>query len=1038
MDPSNITDTRLRKRKAPAPTADQHATPTPEVDAEQTNDAANPGADSTAAQSTTDTPAPDAESPKKKQRQNPLAKSKKSGNPTKAGQAAKTQCTAIAQKAKAQCKNPGRAEYGGLCAMHHKKNNAQAPVGIVPPSVPMFTPGPDPSATGNQSAGMTAVADTTVPQDMPSGTTPVVDTTVPQDQTSGTNPAIDLAVNPGLTSGTTAVAGTPGNAGTSRPQRGQTLAVSDVRTVFTSPPFPQSNQLDKQNQAALDLQEFSGNTCEYLAEQLEKLRNGKGKGKFDEVLSFLEVVLAIASVTLAIKDVHAYRQGFAFLNEAATNVVAGQPPSDNESFKVMRFRRPILYPTLRDGQFIVVVLQLNQHNNIEMQFFHSRGLRHDEITRACNEAYGTAVQLITNADWLDNSIAAASLTLQAPRHEGAAIWVSAREQSEPWANDIHAILNAWAIALNLSINTEFEASNEFYAEARIIMNLARSGKLSCALLYSFLHCRNYIDPSNEWIPAQRSRFKRTVQLNTIEDLHQQVQMRASRDAAPEETASEADLAEVGLINHLTVRRAGAPKLEGRIVLFRIDTSPGSSEDSSGSSSSSSSDDDSDFGSPSGPDSQEPSSSPTVNGASSQMGPPSGPDGHEPSASGTAIVPSPGAAAAGHNPLGRPHDGAEGETEEDYTTKLERFQEKAKKRSGDEWTSEDSPCKIASKRRHHLIELIKKPGWASLRKPLSISWEAWLEDEEVTTAISCVVASIDECIMRAHREYLAGFTLVQACDIEPALTRYWQGFTRTVRNTSSDPSNTDERDPYKVVSRPRRPWLLPITLDQEVNAEAEDETGERPGRHHFLAVIQEEGISGPDDEETSFRIYSLDSLPGCKAGVEDWLFERIKRAATRLGWTAQRNPHNAVTWSEVYDELEEITVTQQMDGWACGLHTILNAWILALGLLPRSHWDADQPTVMRELIELIELACYGALDWFMLVSWLLCHNLVVERSPRAVPEDRRFKSTIRMNNAELKERILDSVQAENSLTVIYGITLPYYRGNNIDFFRRDEQ
>lgn len=82
-----------------------------------------------------------------------------------------------------------------------------------------------------------------------------------------------------------------------------------------------------------------------------------------------------------------------------------------------------------------------------------------------------------------------------------------------------------------------------------------------------------------------------------------------------------------------------------------------------------------------------------------------------------------------------------------------------------------------------------------------------------------------------------------------------------------------------------------------------------------------------------------------------------------------------------------------------MHTILNAWILAPGLMPRD-------TLARSLTEnfyeeLICSAIAGLLACKKLVAWLFCHNVAVQRDLAKVIVDRRFeKKVLQSGEAEL--------------------------------------
>ncbi|KAF2741833.1 hypothetical protein M011DRAFT_530289 [Sporormia fimetaria CBS 119925] len=95
------------------------------------------------------------------------------------------------------------------------------------------------------------------------------------------------------------------------------------------------------------------------------------------------------------------------------------------------------------------------------------------------------------------------------------------------------------------------------------------------------------------------------------------------------------------------------------------------------------------------------------------------------------------------------------------------------------------------------------------------------------------------------------------------------------------------------------------------------------------------------------------------------------------------------------QLRIVPVRQQTDNWECGLHTILNAWIFALGLAPAANGSADHASsakVRNEMFRLLRCALNGRLDWKTLAYFLLCNRLVQETSIDNVPASRRFALT----------------------------------------------
>jgi hypothetical protein len=150
----------------------------------------------------------------------------------------------------------------------------------------------------------------------------------------------------------------------------------------------------------------------------------------------------------------------------------------------------------------------------------------------------------------------------------------------------------------------------------------------------------------------------------------------------------------------------------------------------------------------------------------------------------------------------------------------------------------------------------------------------------------------------------------------------------------------------------------------------------------------------------------------------------------------------------------VKVTEQQKGVnACSDHTVLNAWILALGLTPVRGGNSTLPfEILKELRQMMNVALIGVLDWKTLVAWLICRNLTIERTAELVPEDRRFRATSEQlkrswirtytgdpdqffDRTNLDDDIQSIVKSEDHRrSSTEEITYSYDFSNNVDFSR----
>lgn len=251
-------------------------------------------------------------------------------------------------------------------------------------------------------------------------------------------------------------------------------------------------------------------------------------------------------------------------------------------------------------------------------------------------------------------------------------------------------------------------------------------------------------------------------------------------------------------------------------------------------------------------------------------------------------------------------------------------------------------------------------------------------------------------------------------------------------------------------------MLPVTITEPEIYEALHTTlqgfdwSERVRGHHFLALVQEEErkATPTNKDKSQFCVYTFDSAPEKFEDdrIQRLFYNTVCKTAKNLGWSKQRNTDEHVKFGPQHQQV--LVVRQAQGGWQCGLHVVLNAWILALGFLPHKVSVTEREGFYEELWILIRAAVAGLLDWKTLVAWLFCHKLVATRSLDLVPGNRRFEAT-QYQDAILSESgdfeneigLVDRVQATSSQgQVIFAGSsedeLPYDYSNNVNFADTD--
>jgi hypothetical protein len=279
-------------------------------------------------------------------------------------------------------------------------------------------------------------------------------------------------------------------------------------------------------------------------------------------------------------------------------------------------------------------------------------------------------------------------------------------------------------------------------------------------------------------------------------------------------------------------------------------------------------------------------------------------------------------------------------------------------------------------------------------------------------------------------FAGGFTLASHRVLQPALL---------------DADNPEVDNPR--VPRPRSWWLLPLAVSgyllSAVNEQRKAQglefdpcSGTSHG-HSLLALVQED--STPGGEHIEFQIRFFDSHRRL-FNTHPIIGVMIEAAARRLGWSTHRVDNSPVRFKS-----SRYPIPRQLPGgWQCGLHVIINAWILAMGLQINPHVTYTEP-IYKEGWRYARVAMAGLLDWRSLIAWFFCRRLTVERTYTAVNVDRRFGLSTPQEptmadgepdgDGDLDDRVLTMIMNDDQpLETLTEQQVPYDHSNNIDLLR----
>lgn len=753
----------------------------------------------------------------------------------------------------------------------------------------------------------------------------------------------------------------------------------------------------KGKQAVAKQPEQAIRPCEELRRRLRELNNDKAIRErlrnfrranirsdpdFDERwLSEEDIVTAIAAVASAISERQGTTHGFSIPSTEALDNLQLQVPFESW---VPRFCRPMMFPVLIGEHLVLALVQMNRNGEVSFSILDSMFTYLSARLR--QQVFNRVRDTVRYTNWWRHRYAAWE-HVPTPR---TAQWIPCAQQPTETECGYYAIIFAWALALGLELNPHAAPiwDESLFQEVLDIAHLARLGLVDWTLIHNFLRCHRFV--LNGAVPERR-RFEQSEQLLTSADWnHRSGRLREQED-----------------MDHAMLQGIHLENLMGNNF---IQLPPGLAHNSN-------------------------SFLPRNyrNGAQGTL-----------SLSGRLRFGTPrthfdildrhyvqnyrsraSTKDVGDNEGRFFRDWLEtsaGVIDEANSDKLfiwyRAFLANKRVQRENEDRLRSEPCVLASEGLNRMRYLLGQPSINATFANLFPGTPAnsFLDENQVGLAIAAVVEAIDRHQVDNHDDEESPFT---------------GGFALSVASDARQIARSGTRVLPGSVSRPRRCFFLPMTvLSTEIaEAKGEEHKGEVRG-HTFLAVVQEEGRNPtPDDPARShFVIRTFDS--GAHRfqdeRVQNYFYTATRNTAEGLGWSEQRNTTSVISFKDRL--LSRAVIRQRPGGWQCGLHTILNAWILALGLTPNTTTTALNDEFYNELWDLVRGAVAGLLDWQTLAAWLYCKRIT---ELRAVPHSRRFELSRSQKDGEFANRIEEIFRTDDRILETKTVgDLPYDYRNNI--------
>jgi hypothetical protein len=672
-----------------------------------------------------------------------------------------------------------------------------------------------------------------------------------------------------------------------------------------------------------------------------------------------EVALSIASVTMAITSIQDVTQGFAYYPVANVKMLLEGITDFGDDIGAVRPGRPLLLPLNVENHYVLIIIRIGEDGRPEFWVMDSKAYYLGLEGR--RTVHDTLNRLLEHSHW--QYFWTAAETDYHPRHT---TWLPSAHQPSDDECGYYTILNAWSLALGLQPNPDAHPDWDdlFFRDLQDVLHLARIGRADWRLIYSFLRCRDFVREG--YVPRDRQ-FEATTEVRNEEQINTVVDNMAVYDQVHQ--MEQGDLSWQGLRNVNTLDLPPEGRRHNDTAAFSSDRWNLEARHTAKELARKGKLD--------------------LSHSASQLDK---------------------IAKTARIDRGRQLHQQVGEMGIEYSPEDRDMVTFACRNYLQEWHDghdgllQAGPCEIAQDTIEFYRYLFAKDVFGNVfageafrawidpddkrnkkGRPQRPQWERAMDNAEVNLSLSAVVEAIDRLQREIHQDnfgesavFAGGFTLSTSYNNDMAL------------------ANLEYRG--GVASHPRRCFLMPVCIGDILSndlAAKRAQQGQPPlsrregAGHHLLAAVQEEH----DDEYWNFDVTFYDSSNNLFAeSHHEFLAGAIWKALYKFRWANHRNPDNNIP--PRYQTYQHLPQQAQGGGWRCGPHTVINGWILAMGLTPRTNdKNDDYPSVVYEEFSLIARAAVaGLLDWKTLIAWFFCRTLTVERNLSSVLPDRQFPMT----------------------------------------------
>jgi hypothetical protein len=694
-----------------------------------------------------------------------------------------------------------------------------------------------------------------------------------------------------------------------------------------------------------------------------------------------EVSLAVAAVTLGITQrsqgpESAPLHGFGFTIQPLV-----QMAMDNRDGGIpvsIRHGCPMLLPVNIEHHFILLIIQMDDQGKAQVSVMVSKAYHLNQSER--QQVHDGACRILRNYRWGSNISTKQTLEDRLPTRT---MWLPTSQQPTDDECAYYVIMNAWALALGLQPdpNVRIQWTDRFFEELQDIIHLARLGKVNWMMIYAFLRCWKFV---HEGIVPEDRRFEETAELRShqADEVDEIIQEIALNEVLYFSAHPELRPQDLGDANRLQLPPGG------RAHDTPVASDIWSNEDRE-------------------------NAFKLARNYKLHLGY----DAKQLAR----------AEETSRNDRGRElldllrTEGILSQNRDALLAVCRKYLDDW--HTGRDLLLAEAPCEV-SKDAVYFYDYIFKD--ATLKKSLrsdAFQIETKLMDQaEVNLSLSAVVEAIDRLQSEQHA---GGYST----DAEREKNPFAGGFalSTSIRNELA----LVGIDEPSITSRPRRCFLMPIFVTPMLVPGLDIPQGRAAG-HHMLAAVEED----PSKYYAYVALY--DSSADKFKEHHKRIAKLVRRAMPILSWSTHRNvgKRPEQTMDVMIDKIVPEVAQQQGGGWRCGPHTVINGWILAMGLTPSRKADYSN-TVMQEFRTLAKAAIAGLLDWRTLVAWFFCRRLTVQRTLESVPENRRFTHTQFWESEAELGRHIDHIYDSDDTKLEQDPSIPYNLGNNVRYLPGDE-